>query len=165
MKNDVTEARVADAPRADEILVALAVTDSGRPLPRVGGLTAEDAVGEDGLLLRTDAEPHRPPRPLADLVKHDFHAELLQHLSGDTFALADQTEQDVLGSDVVVIQEPGLFLSQDNDPSGPVGETLEQGWCLLTMIPRLRAEYIALPRQPVGPSRTPSHGSGEGRGL
>ena len=46
---DAVEARLADAPRADEILVALAVTDSGRPLPRVGGLTAEDAVGEDGL--------------------------------------------------------------------------------------------------------------------
>lgn len=29
------EARVADAPRADEILVAVAVTDSCRPLPRV----------------------------------------------------------------------------------------------------------------------------------
>lgn len=32
---DAIEARLADAPRADEILVAVAVTDSGRPLPRV----------------------------------------------------------------------------------------------------------------------------------
>ena len=40
---------IADAPRADEIVVAVAVTDSGRPLPRVGGLAVEDAVGEDGL--------------------------------------------------------------------------------------------------------------------
>ena len=32
-----------------EILVAVAVTDSGRPLPRVGGLTAAEAVGKDGL--------------------------------------------------------------------------------------------------------------------
>ena len=46
---DAMEVRVADAPRADEILVAVAVTDSGRPLPRVGGLTKEDAKGEDGL--------------------------------------------------------------------------------------------------------------------
>jgi hypothetical protein len=29
--------------------VAVAVTDSGRPLPRVGGLTTADAKGEDGL--------------------------------------------------------------------------------------------------------------------
>ncbi len=46
---DGIEVRLNDAPRADEILVAVAVTDSGRPLPRVGGLTAADAVGEDGL--------------------------------------------------------------------------------------------------------------------
>lgn len=46
---DAMEVRVADAPRAGEILVAISVTDSGRPLPRVGGLTHNDAVGEDGL--------------------------------------------------------------------------------------------------------------------
>ena len=46
---DGIEVRLNDAPRANEILVAVAVTDSGRPLSRVGGLTAEDAVGEDGL--------------------------------------------------------------------------------------------------------------------
>ena len=46
---DGMEVRVNDAPRANEILVAVAVTDSGRPLPRVGGLKAEDAEGEDGL--------------------------------------------------------------------------------------------------------------------
>ena len=43
------EIRVNDAPRADEILVAIAITDSGRPLPRVGGLTKEQIKGEDGL--------------------------------------------------------------------------------------------------------------------
>ncbi len=46
---DGMEVWVNDAPRADEILVAVAVTDSGRPLPRVGGLEAQDAVGKDGL--------------------------------------------------------------------------------------------------------------------
>ncbi|NVJ90634.1 MAG: amino acid synthesis family protein [Methylocystaceae bacterium] len=46
---DAMEVRVADAPRANELLVAVCVTDSGRPLPRVGGLTHEDAIGEDGL--------------------------------------------------------------------------------------------------------------------
>ncbi len=46
---DGMEVWVNDAPRADEILVAVAVTDSGRPLPRVGGLKASDATGEDGL--------------------------------------------------------------------------------------------------------------------
>jgi len=46
---DGMEVRIADAPRADEILVAIAVTDSGRPHPRVGGLTKEQIKGEDGL--------------------------------------------------------------------------------------------------------------------
>ncbi len=40
---------VVDAPRADEILVAIAVTGGGRPHPRVGGLKKEEAKGEDGL--------------------------------------------------------------------------------------------------------------------
>jgi len=46
---DAMEARVADAPRADEIVVAVVVTDSGRPLPRIGGLQAHEIVGQDGL--------------------------------------------------------------------------------------------------------------------
>lgn len=46
---DGIEIRINDAPRAREILVAIAVTDSGRPLPRVGGLTAAEAEGKDGL--------------------------------------------------------------------------------------------------------------------
>jgi len=46
---DAVEARVSDAPRANEIVVAVAVTDSGRPLPRVGGLQAGEIKGEDGL--------------------------------------------------------------------------------------------------------------------
>ena len=46
---DGIEVRLNDAPRANELLVAVAVTDSGRPLPRVGGLTHRDAKGSDGL--------------------------------------------------------------------------------------------------------------------
>lgn len=46
---DAMEARVADAPRANEIVVAIVVTDSGRPLARIGGLQASEIKGEDGL--------------------------------------------------------------------------------------------------------------------
>jgi Amino acid synthesis len=46
---DSVEARVSDAPRANEIVVAVAVTDSGRPLARIGGLQASEIKGEDGL--------------------------------------------------------------------------------------------------------------------
>jgi len=46
---DAIEARIADAPRPDEIVVAVAVTASGRPLARVGGLQASEIEGKDGL--------------------------------------------------------------------------------------------------------------------
>jgi hypothetical protein len=46
---DAMEARVSDAPRANEIVVAVVVTDSGRPLPRIGGLQVSEIKGEDGL--------------------------------------------------------------------------------------------------------------------
>ena len=46
---DAVEIRIPDAPRGDEIVVAVAVTDSGRPLARVGGLQKSEIKGEDGL--------------------------------------------------------------------------------------------------------------------
>ena len=46
---DAMEARVSDAPRAEEIVVAVVVTDSGRPLPRIGGLQVKEIQGQDGL--------------------------------------------------------------------------------------------------------------------
>jgi hypothetical protein len=46
---DGMEVQINDAPRANEIMVAVAVTDSGRPLPRVGGLKHTEIKGEDGL--------------------------------------------------------------------------------------------------------------------
>jgi len=46
---DAIEARVPDAPRADEILLCLALATGGRPLPRIGGLTIAQIEGKDGL--------------------------------------------------------------------------------------------------------------------
>jgi hypothetical protein len=46
---DAMEVRMNDAPRANEILVAVVVTDSGRPSPRIGGLTKDQVEGKDGL--------------------------------------------------------------------------------------------------------------------
>ncbi len=46
---DGMEVRLPDAPRANEILVAIAVTDSGRPFPRVGGLKIDEIKDGDGL--------------------------------------------------------------------------------------------------------------------
>jgi len=46
---DGMEVRVADAPRAHEIVVALAISATGRPHPRIGGLQKTQIIGEDGL--------------------------------------------------------------------------------------------------------------------
>jgi hypothetical protein len=46
---DAMSVRIGDAPREEEIVVALVVTDSGRPHSRVGGLRKEEAKMEDGL--------------------------------------------------------------------------------------------------------------------
>jgi Amino acid synthesis len=46
---DAMEVRIPDAPRRDEIVVAVVVTDSGRPRPRIGGLTVTEIDGKDGL--------------------------------------------------------------------------------------------------------------------
>src|SRR4030066_2023587 len=46
---DAMSVRVQDAPRSDEIVVAIVVTASGRPPPRIGGLKKEEAKKEDGL--------------------------------------------------------------------------------------------------------------------
>jgi hypothetical protein len=46
---DAMEVRVLDAPAPDEMVVAVAVTDGGRPHPRIGGLQKSEVKGEDGL--------------------------------------------------------------------------------------------------------------------
>ena len=47
---DGMEVSVADAPRENEIVIAVALTDSGRPHPRVGGLQKAHIKGEDGIV-------------------------------------------------------------------------------------------------------------------
>lgn len=46
---DAMEVRLHDAPKADEIVVAVAITSGGRPHPRIGGLQKSEIKGEDGL--------------------------------------------------------------------------------------------------------------------
>lgn len=46
---DAMEVRLPDAPRDDELVLIVVVTDSGRPAARVGGLKLEEVKGEDGL--------------------------------------------------------------------------------------------------------------------
>jgi len=46
---DAMEIRIADAPKSDEIVVAVAFADGGRPHARIGGLQISEVKGEDGL--------------------------------------------------------------------------------------------------------------------
>ena len=46
---DAMEVRLPDAPRAGEIVLAIALTDGGRPHARIGGLTKDEARKDDGL--------------------------------------------------------------------------------------------------------------------
>jgi hypothetical protein len=64
---------------------------------------------------------------LLDLLPHGVKADpqRLQRLGRYPFALVDEAEQDVLGADVVVIEHPGFFLSQDDNPPGPAGKALK----------------------------------------
>ena len=65
---------------------------------------------------------------LLDLGAHRLQGdpELLERLGGDALALVDESEQDVLGADVVVVEEACLLLGEHHDPSGSVCESLEQ---------------------------------------
>ena len=47
-----------------------------------------------------------------------------EHVRGGA-VVADEAEQEVLGADVVVVQEPGLVLGQDHDVASPLREPLE----------------------------------------
>lgn len=46
---DAMEVRIPDAPRDNELVLILSVTNCGRPHPRVGGLQVDEVKGEDGL--------------------------------------------------------------------------------------------------------------------
>ncbi len=46
---DAMAVRVQDAPRDDEVLVVVVLSDAGRPLARVGGLKKEEIALRDGL--------------------------------------------------------------------------------------------------------------------
>src|SRR5699024_4047037 len=66
---------------------------------------------------------------VADLLAHrvEGHAERLERLGADALVLVDQAQQDVLGADVVVVEQSRLVLCQDDDAAGAIGEAFEHG--------------------------------------
>ncbi|CAB4934339.1 unannotated protein [freshwater metagenome] len=52
-------------------------------------------------------------------------AQRLERLCCNTFTLVDEAQQNVLRADVVVVEHPGFFLSQDDNTPRAIGEPLE----------------------------------------
>jgi hypothetical protein len=114
---------LADEPEQDVLGADVVVAELQRlaqaQLEDLLGARREGDVAAGGLLALADDLLHL----LAHGVQGD--AEGLHRLGGDALPLVDQAEEDVLGPDVVVVEHPGLFLSQDDDAAGAVGEPLE----------------------------------------
>lgn len=106
---------------------------------------SEGDVAGRGLLPLTD--------DLLNLLANSLerNPEALQGLSGDTLTLVDQAQEDVLGADVVVVEHPGFFLSQDDNPPRAVGEPLEHRLSLLRAV----GQFGVGPR-PVLPHASPA---------
>src|SRR5207302_10653217 len=97
---------------------------------------------------------------LLDLIADGFErdAERLEGLGGDALTLVDEAEQDVLGADVVVVEEPCLLLGQNDDPPGTIREAFEQEtasldgvWCPYSTgacLPSNRVATQRIPRRP-----------------
>ena len=77
-----------------------------------------DVAGRDLTPTTDDLLHFRPHR-----VERD--AEGGERLCRNPFALAHQPEQDVLGADVVVVEEPRFLLREHHRVAGSVGEALE----------------------------------------
>ena len=55
----------------------------------------------------------------------ECHVELGERPGDNTVPFVKESEEDVLGSDEAVVQEPGFLLGQYQDPTGTIGEALE----------------------------------------
>ena len=83
----------------------------------------------------------------------------LKCLGGNALTLMDEAEQDVLGADVVVVEHPGLFLSQDHNPPRPVGKPFEH------LVAPHRAVGEGITRAPSLPHASPCAGRRLARSL
>ena len=64
---------------------------------------------------------------LFNLAAYGFEADAqrLEGLGCNAFTLVDEAEQDVLGADVAVVEQPGFFLREHDDSSCSVGKSFE----------------------------------------
>ena len=103
---------------ADVVVPELESLPQGELQHLLGARSERDMPGRRLLSLADD---------LLNLLPYGLQADpqRLQGLGRDTLALVDEAKQDVFRADVVVVEHPGFFLSQDHDPPRPVGEPFE----------------------------------------
>ncbi len=125
---------LADQPEQDVLGADVVVAE----LERLTQRELEHLLGAGGE--RNVARRRRAALPddLFDLVADGLerNAQRLERLGSDAFALVDESEQDVLGADVAVVEQPSFFLGEDHDPAGPVGEAFEH------VSPFVSGEYV-----------------------
>ena len=127
-----------------DVVVAEAERLAQRELEHLLGARRERDLAGGDLLAGAD-DPH-------DLGAHalDGDVERLEDAGGKALLLAQQSEQDVLRADVVVLELPGLFLCEDDDLAGSLCKSLEHVGYLLVKpfvgsmgVPRLRGGFLA----------------------
>ena len=114
---------LADQPEQDVLGADVVVPELERLLERqlehLLGPGRERDVARRGLPAVADDPLDVGPGP------PERHAEGLKRRRRDPLTLVDQPEQDVLGADVVVVEEAGLLLGEDDDATRPVREPFE----------------------------------------
>jgi hypothetical protein len=102
-----------------DVVVAEGERLAQRKLQHLFGAGRErDLAGSDLFTLADD------PRHLKVYLL-DRDVEGVEGSGSDPIPFAEEAEQDVLSADVVVLEEAGLVLGQDDDLAGSLGETLE----------------------------------------
>ena len=99
-------------------------------LQRLAQRELEDLLGAGGERDVTRGSGAAVTDDLLDLRAHGLEgdAERLERLRGDALAFVDEAEQDVLGPDVVVVEQARFFLRQDDHSAGSIGKAFEHGW-------------------------------------
>src|SRR6185369_11972918 len=103
-----------------DVVVAEGERLAQRQLQDLLGARGERDLAGGDLLARADDPDH--------LRAHSFDGDVerLEDAGSEALLLAEQSEQDVLGADVVVLERPGLLLGEDDHLTGTFCESLEQ---------------------------------------
>ena len=128
-----------------------------RQLDYLLGPRGQAHLGGGRLASPPDDELHRG----AYLVQ--VHLEVLKHLGGHTVGLPDQSKENVLSTDIVVIEPLRFFLSVGERPPRPFGELLKPACHIPTSI---RPHYsITMAKRKAVCSQIPASGPGPGGWL